>query len=80
MTLQPPLFDPGLYTVRRTPWTAVSPPYRRVQNKRPQTFMPRVGFEPTTPVFGLARTVHASDRAVSVLEWQDKLVTYVFSK
>jgi hypothetical protein len=29
--------------------------------------MPRVGFEPTTPVFERATTVHASDRAASVI-------------
>jgi hypothetical protein len=28
--------------------------------------MPRVGFEPTIPVFERAKTVHASDRAVTV--------------
>jgi hypothetical protein len=35
------------------------------QNKRTQTFMPRVGFEPTDPVLVREKTVHASDRAAS---------------
>jgi hypothetical protein len=29
--------------------------------------MPLVGFEPTTPVFERAKTVHASDRAANVM-------------
>jgi hypothetical protein len=29
--------------------------------------MPRVGFEPTTPVFEWAKTVHALDRAATVV-------------
>jgi hypothetical protein len=29
--------------------------------------MPRVGFEPTIPVFEGAKTVHASDRTVTVI-------------
>jgi hypothetical protein len=29
--------------------------------------MPPVGFEPTTPVFERAKTVHALDRAVTVI-------------
>jgi hypothetical protein len=29
--------------------------------------MPRVGFEPTTPVFQRAKTVHALDRAATVI-------------
>jgi hypothetical protein len=29
--------------------------------------MPRVGFEPTTPVFERAKTVYASDRAATVI-------------
>jgi hypothetical protein len=39
----------------------------QTQNKHKQTFMPRVGFESTTPVFELAETVHASDREVTVI-------------
>jgi hypothetical protein len=37
------------------------------QNKSTQTSMPRVGFEPTIPVFERAKTVHASDRAATVM-------------
>jgi hypothetical protein len=48
-----------LYTVGRTPWTGDQPAARplpthrttQTQNKRTQTSMPRVGFEPTIPVF-----------------------------
>jgi hypothetical protein len=29
--------------------------------------MPRVGFEPTIPVFEMAKTVHALDRVVTVI-------------
>jgi hypothetical protein len=36
------------------------------QNKRTQTSMPRVGFEPMTPVFERAKTVYALDRAATV--------------
>jgi hypothetical protein len=34
----------------------------RTQNKRTQTYMPRVGFEPTIPAVERAKTVHALDR------------------
>jgi hypothetical protein len=37
------------------------------QNKRTQVFMPRVEFEPTIPVFERAKTVHALDRAATVI-------------
>jgi hypothetical protein len=64
-----------LYTIGRTPWTsdwAVArpvPKYRttQTQNKRTQTSMPRVEFEPTIPVFERAKTVHALDRAATVI-------------
>jgi hypothetical protein len=36
----------------------------QIQNKQTQTSMPRVGFEPTIPVFERAKRVHALDRAV----------------
>jgi hypothetical protein len=39
----------------------------QTQNKRTQTSMPGVGFEPTTPVFERATTVHASDRGATVI-------------
>jgi hypothetical protein len=34
----------------------------QIQNKRKQTSMPRVGFEPTIPAFERAKTVHVCDR------------------
>jgi hypothetical protein len=39
----------------------------RTQNKRTQTYMPLVGFEPTVPVFERAKTVHVLDRAATVI-------------
>jgi hypothetical protein len=39
--------------------------------------MPRVGFEPTTPVFKQAKTVHALDRKATVI---GSLVTLQFLK
>jgi hypothetical protein len=58
-----------------TPWTGDQPVARplptqrttRTYNKRTQTYMPCVGFEPTIPVFERARTVHALDRALTVI-------------
>jgi hypothetical protein len=54
-----------LYTVGRTPWTweqsvaSPLPTHRttRTYNKRTQTSMPRVGFEPTSPAFERAKTI-----------------------
>jgi hypothetical protein len=37
------------------------------QNKHTQTSMPLVGFEHTTPVFELEKTVHALHHAAAVL-------------
>jgi hypothetical protein len=56
-----------LYTVGRTPCTGDQPVARslpihkitQTQNKRTQTSMPRVGFEPTTTVFERTKTVYA---------------------
>jgi hypothetical protein len=64
-----------LYTVGSSPWTGDQPVARplrthrttQTQNKRTQTSMRRVGFEPTTPVFERVKRVHALDRAVTVL-------------
>jgi hypothetical protein len=39
----------------------------QTQNKRTQTPMPLVGFEPKTPVFKSAKTVHALDRAATLI-------------
>jgi hypothetical protein len=80
MALQPfvgpwPLFQLlDFYTVGRSPWTSDQPVARplpahrttQTQNKRTQTPMPRVGFEPTIPVFERAKAVHALDRAATV--------------
>jgi hypothetical protein len=63
-----------LYTAGRTPWTErISPSQghylhtgQHKQNKRKQTSMHWVGFEPTIPAFERAKTVHASDRAATV--------------
>jgi hypothetical protein len=38
----------------------------QTQNKRTQKSMPRVGFEPTTPVFERAKTVHATEIGATV--------------
>jgi hypothetical protein len=81
MALQPslgpwPLFSfLVLYTVGRTPWMGDQPVPRplpihrttQTQNKRTQISMPGVGFEPMTPVFERAKTVHAFDRAATVI-------------
>jgi hypothetical protein len=60
-----------LYTVGRTPWTedqsVARPLHTQTQNKNTQIFMPRVGFEHTIPVFERAKTVHALDRAATVI-------------
>jgi hypothetical protein len=61
------------YTVGRTPWAGDQPVSRPIlthrttqtENKRTQTSMPRVGFEPMTTVFQRAKTVHALDRLVT---------------
>jgi hypothetical protein len=39
----------------------------QTQNRRTQTSMPWVGFEPTIPVFERAKTAHALDRAAAVI-------------
>jgi hypothetical protein len=62
----------NLYAVGRTGDQAVARPLPRhrttqTQNKRTQTSMPRMGFEPTTPVFERAETVLALDRAATVV-------------
>jgi hypothetical protein len=64
-----------LYTVGRNPWMGDQPLARplpthrttQTQNKRTQTSMPRVVFEPTIPVFERAKIVHALDRATTVI-------------
>jgi hypothetical protein len=82
MALYSPLLDLGhffsfliLITVNRTPLTGDQPVARQLrahrtaqtENKRTQTSMPQVEFEPTIAVFERAKTVHASDRAATVI-------------
>jgi hypothetical protein len=65
----------NLYAVSRTPWTGDQPVARpltthrstQTQNKRTQTSMSLVKFEPTIPVFERAKTIHALDRAATVI-------------
>jgi hypothetical protein len=67
-------FHNPFYKDGRTPWTGDQPvtkplpTHRTTQtyNKRTQTYMPQVVFEPTIPASDQAKTVHASDRAVAV--------------
>jgi hypothetical protein len=70
-----PLFQfLNLYTFGKTPWTGDQPITRLVpshrttqtQNKRTQTVISSVGFEPTIPALERARRVHALDRAGTV--------------
>jgi hypothetical protein len=80
--LYSPLSDLGrfftfliLYIVRRTPWTGDQPVARplpthstiQTQSKRTQTSIPWVRFEPTIPGFERVKTVHALDRAATVI-------------
>jgi hypothetical protein len=58
-----------LYTAGRAPWTGDQPTARHIytenntkQKKHTKAATPLVGFEPTTPVFEWAKTVHALDR------------------
>jgi hypothetical protein len=69
----------NFYTVGRTPWTRDEPDARslpahththrttQTQNKRTEISMPEVGFEPKIPVFERPKTVHATDRATTVI-------------
>jgi hypothetical protein len=63
------------HTIGRTPWTGNQPiarplPIHRTtetQNKRTQTSIPRVGFEPTIPAFERGKKVHVLDRAAAMI-------------
>jgi hypothetical protein len=63
----------NLYTVGRTPWMGDQPVARplplprtpQTQNKRRETSMPWVEFEPPIPAFQRAKTVHALDLSAS---------------
>jgi hypothetical protein len=71
-----------VYKVGRTPWTGDQPIARplpshrtaQTQNKRKETSMPHVVFEPMILVFERARTVHASDRAATAIGQLDRYV------
>jgi hypothetical protein len=73
--LGPPFHLLDIYTVGRTPWAGDQPVARplpthitvQTQNKRTQTSMPRVGFEPNFLVFEWAKTVHVLDLAATVI-------------
>jgi hypothetical protein len=64
-----------IYIVGRTPWKVDQPvawqlPTNRTtqtQNKRTQASTLQVGFELTIPVFERAKTIHALDRATTVI-------------
>jgi hypothetical protein len=64
----------NLKTVGRTPWTgdqlvAKPIPIQRItqtQNKRTQTSMSQVGFEPTIPLLERSKTVHTLDSAATI--------------
>jgi hypothetical protein len=67
-------FRNHFFTDGRTPWTGDQPVARplpeqrttETQNKRTQTFITQVRFEPTIRVFVRAKTVHALDRAATM--------------
>jgi hypothetical protein len=93
MALQPflgpwPLFQFRnlFYTDDRTPWTGNQPVARplpthrtQTQNKRTQTSMPLVGFEPTIPAFEREKTVHALDGAATVIGFYSISQYIIFS-
>jgi hypothetical protein len=76
-----------LYTVGRIPWTGdqlVARPLptqktTQTQNKHTQTSMPRKGFEPTIPIFERPKSVHASDRAATVIGMSTLKIETVWS-
>jgi hypothetical protein len=77
-----------LYTVGRTPWTGDQPvsgplPTHRTtqtQNKLTQTSMHWVEFEPTVPAFERSKTVHALDRATTVIGISTRLHGVILQK
>jgi hypothetical protein len=91
MALQPfvgtwPLFQfLNLYTVGIIPWTGdqsvarALPTHRttQTQNKSKQISMPRVGFEPTTPVFERTKIFHALDRTTTVIGSENRTCVYL---
>jgi hypothetical protein len=69
----------NLKTIGRTPWMGDQPAARllptQTQNKRTQTSMSCVGFEPTIPAFERAKTVHALDRSATAI---GNIISFVF--
>jgi hypothetical protein len=63
------------FTIGRNPWTGDQPvagplpthSTTQTQNKRTQTSITRVGFEATIPLLERMKTVHALDRAATVI-------------
>jgi hypothetical protein len=47
----------------------------QTQNKRTQTYIPQVGFEPMNPLFERAKTVHVLDRAATMIGPEGLLVS-----
>jgi hypothetical protein len=92
--LYSPLLGPSLffsfviifYTDGRTPWTSDQPVARplpthrttQTQNKRTQTSIPWMRFEPTIPAFEGAKTVHALDRAATVIGIHTYILIYLY--
>jgi hypothetical protein len=78
---------PNVYTDGRTPLTSDQPVARplpthrttQTQNKRTQTSIPSVGFEPTIPAFERRKTVHALDRVATVISELYKYILYICS-
>jgi hypothetical protein len=64
-----------LYTVGRTPWTGISTSPERyyaqhstdTECEHTQTSVPRAVFEPTTPAFEQAKTIHGLERGVTFI-------------
>jgi hypothetical protein len=66
-----------LQTVGRAPWTGDQPCLKAAtytgqdkHKKRGHISMPKIGFEPRTPVFEQTKTFYTSDRAVTVTGMQ----------
>jgi hypothetical protein len=72
------MFSFLIYTIRQDSLDGASARRKAAaytQNKRTKTSMPRVGLEPTIPVFKRATTVHALGLAATVIGWYDIFLT-----
>jgi hypothetical protein len=77
-----------LYTAGRTHCTGDQPVARplsahrtaKTKNNRTQTSMPQTGFEPTTPVFQRKKSVHALDRAVTMIGRDQATMRYIMNR